>query len=322
MVDVTVVEASDREVVVKLADGRLGVIPKSEFSEGGGLSGGTVLKAAVLSRQDSSGRVMLSHSWAVRQLGWEAVRAAHESKTPMTGRVVKPVKGGFVVDLGVRAFLPSSMVDEAPLEDSASLVGSEIAVMVTECEEAADRLVVSRRDALRRERRVIERAAFDRLAKGQRRTGRVVGFAEFGLMVEVEGARGLVHRSELSWMSSPSPTAFAKLGDEFEVLVLDVNKSKRRIGLSIRQCVPNPLDAIEVGAVYQGTVSKIVDYGVFVVLEDSGLTGLVHLSQLTEMAGYRPEQLVTRGDSLVVKVLSIDPKKHRVSLSVTQAMLL
>jgi ribosomal protein S1 len=141
-------------------------------------------------------------------------------------------------------------------------------------------------------------------------------------MVEVEGARGLVHRSELSWMSSPSPTAFAKLGDEFEVLVLDVNKSKRRIGLSIRQCVPNPLDAIEVGAVYQGTVSKIVDYGVFVVLEDSGLTGLVHLSQLTEMAGYRPEQLVTRGDSLVVKVLSIDPKKHRVSLSVTQAMLL
>ena len=238
IVDVEVASVGDREVEVRLADGRTGVVPRSEFEAEPAV--GESVPAALLARDDPRGRVVLSHSWARKQQAWERVERAKEDGTPLRGTATKVVKGGVVVDVGLRGFLPTSLLSDVAGTDPASLVGTEIEVLVTEVDRAGDRIVVSRRDLLRRERRRQERALLSSLQPGTRVTGTVVSVADYGAVVDLGGVRGLVHRSELSWRRFDRVEDVVSVGDEVQVEVLDVNRSKRRVSLSLRRPPPPP----------------------------------------------------------------------------------
>lgn len=317
IVEVTVAAAHPKEVEVRLADGRIGVIQRSEID--GRVEPGDTIEAALLARDDPKGRVAMSRAWAVTHRAWERVTAAAASREPLSGRVTKAVKGGAVVDLGLRGFLPVSLLGEG-VTDAKSLVGQDVEVLVVEADRDAGRVVVSARDAQRRRRRAEERDALRSVEPGTTVAGKVVSVGEHGAVVDLGGARGLVHRSELTWGRLGRVEDVVSVGDRVEVVVLDVNRSRRRISLSLRATSPDPYAGVEPGSVHPSTVTRVVDYGVFVRL-DGGAEGLVHVSELTELPGQRPDQLVTPGEQVAVKVLDVDRKRRRLSLSVRQALL-
>lgn len=318
VVDVEVVVVRDRDVEVRLADGRTGVIDRREFDTAPAV--GSAVPAALLARDDPQHRVVMSHRWARQQRAWERVASAKQNATALTGPVVKVVAGGLVVDLGVRAFLPASMVDEHPVGDLAAMVGGEVTVVVTEVDMERERVVVSRRDHLRRARREVEKQAFGSLRVGQTITGTVVAVQDYGLHIEIMGVRGLLHRSELSWTRPPRPSEVAAIGDDIEVVIVELNRTRRRLGLSLRRRSPDPLAAVVAGGLHPATVTTVLDYGVFARLDDVGVEGLVHLTEMSELPGARPDQLVTPGESVTVKVLSVDPERRRIKLSMRQAV--
>ncbi|HMX08674.1 MAG TPA: S1 RNA-binding domain-containing protein, partial [Microthrixaceae bacterium] len=364
------------EVEVRLADGRTGVVDRRDFPTAPSV--GESVPAAVLSRDDDRrGRVALSHRWARTELAWQRVERARAEHTPLSGRVVKEVKGGVVVDLGLRAFLPTSLIGdieiEAPVEpepepepvadaepesapvaepvvepvaeaeaetdaetespaadeatapvtvtvsDPSALVGREVEVLVTEADRAKDRLVVSRRDLQRRRRRQEEKDRLSSVKVGSRVTGRVVSVADYGAVVDLGGLRGLVHRSELAWERFGTPADVVSVGEQVTVEVIDVNRSKKRVSLSLKRTRPDPYGGLEVGQILPATVTRVVDYGAFARLE-SGAEGLIHMSELSEVPGYRPDQLVVPGEELMVKVLNVDTAKHRIGLSVRRVL--
>ncbi len=320
--DVALVEVGDREVRVRLADGRTGVMPRDDFDRAG-LSDsavGSEIRAAVLHREDRQGQVSMSAAWAAKSDAWHTVESAARDKTVLSGTVGRQVKGGLLVELGMRAFLPRSQVGELEGE-LADLVGTEVEVMVQEIDRAADRLVVSRRDAQRRRRRAGEKQAWSEIAVGQKRMGVVTSVEDYGAKVQLGPLRGLVHRSELSWSRVDHPGDVVSVGQEVEVEVLEVTRSKRRLGLSMRRTADHPLDGVEVGAVCSATVFRVVDYGAFARLDESGAEGLVHVSELSELPGQRADQLVIPGEQLRVKVLSVDRERNRMALSALAAAL-
>ncbi len=318
IVEVTVVAVTDREVEVRLADGRAAVVPRDEFD--GVPTPGEVITAAQLAREDPLERPVLSVAWARKQQAWEIVEAALAEGTPLTGTVLKQIKGGAVVDVGLRAFLPASLVGDVPGTKLSELVGTDVEVLVVELDRPKDRIVVSIRDLQRRRRRAAEKELLRSLEPGSRTTGKVVSLADYGAVVDLGGARGLIHRSELTWGRLESIGSIVSVGDEVEVVVLDVNRSKRRIGLSLRATSPDPFESVEVGAIESATVVRVVEYGVFMRLDTVGAEGLVHISELSDAPGYRPDQLVTPGEQLMVKVLEIDRKRRRLALSVRRVL--
>jgi small subunit ribosomal protein S1 len=203
--------------------------------------------------------------------------------------------------------------------DPAALVGREIEVLVTEADRAKDRLVVSRRDLQRRQRRKEEKERWGALRVGARMRGRVVSVADYGAVVDLGGIRGLVHRSELSWQRFSDPSEVVSVGDRVSVEVLDVNRSKKRVSLSLRRTMPDPYAGVEVGQIVPATITRVVEYGAFARL-DSGAEGLIHMSELSDVPGYRPDQLVVPGEEVTVKVLNVDTAKHRIGLSVRRVL--
>lgn len=316
--EVTVTAVTPKEIEVRLADGRTGVIPTAEFS--GSPIMGQVVPAAVLAREDPKNRPVLSQVWALKLQAWEALETAKKSGTPVMATVSKKVKGGLVAEVGLRGFVPTSLFSEAPGVTPESLIGTEVSMIVVEIDREADRVVLSIRDAERRQRRAAEREALKALAPGATASGRVVSVAEYGAVVDLGGLRGLIHRSELTWGRLERTEDFVTVGQEVEVLVLEVNKSKRRISLSLRQVQPDPLALIEVGSIHSATVVRVVEYGVFARLDEGGAEGLIHLSELTELYGYRPEELVTPGEQVMVKVLEVNTDRRRMGLSVRRVL--
>jgi ribosomal protein S1 len=322
VVEVAVSSVGEREVEVRLADGRTGVVPADDVKRAGlgSVEPGDTIRAAVLRREDPRGRVPMSAAWAATSDAWHRVEAAAGSREVLTAEVSRVVKGGLVLDLGIRAFLPRSLVGE--LEgDVADLVGTTVEVVVAEADRPRDRLVVSRRDAQRIRRRAEERAAWSAVATGQRHRGEVVAVEDYGAKVRLGALVGLVHRGELSWSHVGHPGDVVSVGDEVDVEVIEVNRSRRRLGLSMRRVTPHPLDAVEVGAVCGATVQRVVEYGAFALLDGSDAEGLIHLSQLSEVPGVRPDQLVVPGEHLQVKVLSVDRERGRMALSALGAQL-
>lgn len=322
IVEVTVTGITDREVEVRLADGRSGVVPASEL--GIVVHVGDVVEAAQLAREDPRRRAVLSVLWARKQRAWDRVAEAHSAGTTVKGEVVRLTKGGAVVDLGVRGFLPASLAGgsngEPSGSDLAALVGSEVEVVVVEFDRDSERVVVSVREHLRRQRRQAERDLLGSLAPGSTVPGTVVSTADYGAVVDLGGVRGLVHRSELTWGRLESVESVVTVGERVEVLVLDVNRAKRKVGLSLRATRPDPYEAVEEGAIVVATVVRVVDYGAFVRLDDGGAEGLVHVSELSDVPGYRPEHLVAPGEQLTVKVLDVDRKRRRLALSVRRVL--
>ncbi len=317
---VTLVDLGPRQVLVRLADGRTGVIERGDFDDShlGDVAPGDHLAAAVLQREHPDGRVPMSAKWAALTLGWARALRALESREVITGTVEREVKGGFVVHVGIPAFMPRSLVGDHDGSPSA-LVGDEIEVVVKEADRDADRLVVSRRDARRRARRAAEREQFASLSVGDRHHGQVVEVRDVGAKVRIGDLVGLVHRSELSWNRVGHPREVVSVGDEVEVEVLEASRSKRRLALSLRRTRPHPFDSVSEGETYRAVIQRVLDFGAIAQLADSGAVGLIHRSELSEIPGQRPDQLVVPGEQIQVKVLSVDRSRDKMALSATQA---
>lgn len=324
VIEVTVDRVLDKEVEVKLADGRVGVVPKADIEGADGRmpSPGDSIVVALLAREDPQRRIVVSRSWAKKQQAWERLEAAAAGHHPLTGTVQRVVKGGVVVSVGVGAFLPASLLDEHPVADLNEFVGREIEVFVAELDRAAGKVLVNRRDVLRRARRERERSAFANLQVGARRRGVVAVLTEYGALVDFDGARGLLHRKEMSWGWVNAPSDVYSVGDEVEVLITEVNRSKRRISLSVRQLSEDPFAVLSEGTVLNATITRVADYGAFAQIEDTDVEGLIHISEISDVPGYRPEHLVSPGETVLVKVLRIDRKRRRIGLSIREAVLI
>lgn len=320
---VTQVDAN--EVVLEMDDGTAGVIGKRHLSANGQtvptelLSVGDRVEAAVLVRDDPKGRLVLSRAWALKQRAWELVETAKSTNKPITGRVTGLVKGGLVVDVGTRAFLPASQIDIQHVEDLASFVGQDIEALVHEADRVNDKVVLSRRNLLRQAQRAKANEVVSTLAPGQVHRGRVSLLTDFGAFVEIGGVRGLVHLSEISWSRVDRAADVLSPGDEVDVKVLAIKPGKK-LSLSIRALSQDPLAGLELGQVLTGIVTRLADFGAFVRVGE-GAEGLVHVTELAEYRVHAPEEVVTPGDEVLVKVLRIDRKRRRLDLSVNQAIL-
>lgn len=315
VVEVTVDSVGDKEVEVRLADGRKGVIARSEFD--GSVTGGDVIRGALLAREDPRGRVWLSHTWARKLDGWDRVLDARKERAALDGTVTKAVKGGYVVDLGARAFLPVSQVPQDAIE---GLVGSTVKVVVIEADQDKDRVIVSIREQQRRAGRELEAELFRGLEVGKRLDGVIRSIAEYGAVVDLGGVTGLIPRRELSWGRVIAVDDVVRPNDEVRVQVVDFKRQKRRITLSLRQTRPDPLLDLTEGDVIEATVTTVVDYGAFMRIGETELEGLAHVSELSEMPSYDARELVIPGERLSAKILSIDPNKRRIGLSVRAAV--
>lgn len=323
IVEGVVTEVSPTEVVLQLDDGRTGVINGQNFGPGPEtpdqlLSVGDRCFGAELARHDPRERVVLSRAWALKTRAWEGVVAAAADSTVVTGTITSAGGKGAVVDVGLPGFVPTSHLSLDPIDDLQAYVGQRLEFRVLEADPARDRLVLSRRALLMKEQRRRAQALLAGLKAGERRTGTVVSLADYGAFVELgDGLSGLVHLSELSWSRVRRPADVVSVGDEVEVEVIDVKAKKRRVSLSIRRLVPDPMAEIEVDHIYTGPVTRLVDFGAFVAV--NGVEGLVHLSELAEHRVNSAAEIVAQGQEVWVKVLSVDRRRRRLELSIRRA---
>lgn len=315
------------EVDLTLDDGRPAVISRRNFDAAGTdpstvFNPGDRIEGAVLTREDPKNRVVLSRAWAQKRQAWEAVAALAEANELVTVPVTGKGKKGLVVDVqGLRGFVPASHVELEPPVDLPSYVGQSLELKIIDCDPVKERLVLSRRSQLMKEQRKAISGLMSSLVVGETRTGTVASLVDYGAFVDLGGVKGLVHLSELDWSRVRHPKDVVSVGDEIEVKILDVKIKKKRISLSRRQLTPDPFESVPVGEVVVGTVTRLVDFGAFVDV-GNGLEGLVHITELAEHRVFAPEEIVTPGEEVRVKVLSVDRKRRRVELSIRQATLL
>ncbi len=309
-------------VELTLDDGRAAIIRRDSFglhneSPADIVSVGDRCFGVELDRNDPSGKVVLSRTWALRQDAWAKLEESFKSEKLIKGKV-KTVRGqGLVLDFGIEGYLPASHLELDRVEDLASYVGKLLEVKIIEANPKSGKLVVSRRSIAHKERRQRESEAFEALKPGQIVQGRVDSLSQYGAFVKVGEIVGLVHISELSWKDIKKAEDVVSVGDEIEVEVLDVNKGKRRLSLSYKACIHDPASDLEEGKVYGGEVEKLADFGAFISI--GSVTGLVHLSELSEYRVSHPSEVVMPGEQVRVKVLDVDLKKRRISLSIRQA---
>ncbi len=320
----TVHGISADEIDLVLDDGRPAVIHRRNFDADGtdpttAVTIGDRLEGAVLSREDPKNRVVLSRTWAQKKQAWKTMRGIAERKDLVDGTVVGVSKRGVVVEAGgLRGFVPSSHLELTPPENLKAFVGQQFPFRVLELDLAKERLVLSRRALLMKEQRKVVHDLLTSLVVGEERTGVVSSLAEYGAFVELGGLTGLVHVSELAWGRVQRPGDVLTVGQEVTVKVLDVKVKRKRVSLSIRQLAPDPIAQIEVDSIMVGPVTRLVDFGAFVDL--GGTEGLVHLSELAEHRVFTPEEVVSPGEQVRVKVLKVDKRRRRVELSIRRAV--
>ncbi len=322
-VEGVVTAVSADEVELTLDDGRQAVISRRNFglhneAPSEVLSVGDRVFGVELAREDPKDRVVLSRSWALKRQAWTKLIEHAKKGETVRCRVVSASRKGLVVDAGVRGFVPASHLELSPVQDFEPYLDQTLDLKILEIDPRREKLVLSRRAILQREQRKERQEFMSSLKVGEVRRGTVQSLADYGAFVDLGGVSGLVHLSELSWYRVGRPADVVSVGDEVEVKVLDVKVKKRRIGLSIRQTTDDPLKAIEPDSILVGTVTRLVDFGAFVLIE--GFEGLVHLSELAEYRVSSPEAVVAPGDEVRVKVLSVDPSRRRIELSIRRAV--
>jgi small subunit ribosomal protein S1 len=321
----TVLTVSKREAEVDLGDDQVGVVGDRHWSSGEQIDLTTVLttgdtvEAAVLARADIKKRITLSHLWAQQKRGWEAAEAAAKDKSDLEATVTETVKGGLSLDVnGVRAFMPASLVDVHTVTDLKPYIGQTFPVRVIEADRNKARLIVSRKAAMRASQRQQAKSALDNIKVGQIMAGKVAQITDFGAFVDVEGVRGLVHKSEIGWSRGRDPQRDLKVGQDVSVKVLKVQPSRNRLGLTMRT-ENDPLTSVRKGERFEATITRLVDFGAFVSLP-TGVEGLVHVSEMAEYRVFAPEEIVIPGEKVWVKVLKVDKKRRTIDLSMAQAV--
>ena len=325
----TVVRVDPDEVLVDIGYKSEGVIPPYELSVRNNsnpseiVSVGDEIEALVLQKEDDQGRLVLSKKRAQYERAWGRIeRVMHEGGT-VTGQVIEVVKGGLIVDIGLRGFLPASLVDLRRVRDLQPFVGEAIEAKVIELDRNRNNVVLSRRAYLEEEQAEQRHAFLADLKEGNIREGVVSSVVNFGAFVDLGGMDGLVHVSELSWRHVNHPGEIVTVGDKVKVKVLEVDYERERISLSIRQTAEDPWDTFardaDIGSVVEGKVTKTVPFGAFVSVGD-GVEGLVHVSEIAMHHVESPELELSIGQEVTVKVTEIDADRRRVSLSIKQAL--
>ena len=320
-----VVRVDKDEVLVDIGYKSEGVIPVAELSirrsvnPADEVSVGDEIDALVMTKEDAEGRLILSKKRARFELAWKAIEQAAESGEPVNGRVIEVVKGGLILDLGVRGFLPASLVDIRRVQDLDEFMGKELRCKVIELNRSRNNVVLSRRAVLEDERKEMRQAILDRLNPGDVVEGTISNIVDFGAFVDLEGMDGLIHISELSWSHVNHPSEVLEIGQTVRVKVLDVDRDRQRISLGLKQTQEDPwqrvLNEYKEGDVVEGTVTKIVAFGAFVQILP-GVEGLVHISELAQHHVESPAEVVRPGDKLQVQILEVDDSRRRLSLSV------
>jgi len=283
---------------------------------------GDEINVVVKNVEGPDGNVILSKRRADEEEAWKKLRAAHESGEPIEVPVVAEVKGGLIVDVGVRGFIPASHVSRGFVKDLKPFVGQRVKVRVIELDRPRNQVILSRKLILEEEQRRLREETWKDIAEGQIRTGIVKRLADFGAFVDLGGVDGLLHVSELSYGRVKHPSEVVHEGQEIKVKVLKVDRENERISLGYKQTLPDPWQEVTTrypeGSIVEGKVVRLAPFGAFVELEP-GVDGLVHISQLADRRVAKPEDVVTPGQEVRVKVLGVNPEAHRISLSLREA---
>src|SRR5438093_4587363 len=319
-----VVRVDKDEVLVDIGYKSEGVIPVSELSIRRSVNPqdevqvGDEIDALVMTKEDAEGRLILSKKRARFEIAWKAIEGAAESGEPVVGRVIEVVKGGLILDLGVRGFLPASLVDIRRVQDLEEFLGQELRCKVIELNRSRNNVVLSRRAVLEDERKEMRQAILDKLNPGDVVTGTISNIVDFGAFVDLDGMDGLIHISELSWSHVNHPSEVLEIGQEVRVKVLDIDRDRQRISLGLKQTQTDPwqqvLDSYSVGDVVEGRVTKVVTFCAFVEILP-GVEGLVHISELAQHHVENPREVVSQGDVVAVKIIEMDADRRRLSLS-------
>ncbi|HET8639264.1 MAG TPA: 30S ribosomal protein S1 [Solirubrobacterales bacterium] len=320
-----VVRIDKDEVLVDIGYKSEGVIPSTELSIRKSVNPdeevelGEEIDALVLTKEDAEGRLILSKKRARFEKAWRRIEAAAESGEPVEGGVIEVVKGGLILDLGVRGFLPASLVDIRRVHNLDEFMGQTLECKVIELNRSRNNVVLSRRAVLEEERKEVREQILGRLQPGQVVEGKISNIVDFGAFVDLDGIDGLIHISELSWSHVNHPSEVVAIGDTVRIKVLDIDRDRQRISLGLKQTQEDPWQRVisthRPGDVLEGEVTKVVTFGAFVEILP-GVEGLVHISELADHHVENPSEVVEPGTSLNVKILEIDEERRRLSLSI------
>jgi small subunit ribosomal protein S1 len=323
-----VVKIDSDEVLLDIGYKSEGVIPSKELSIRNDVdpnevvSLGEEIEALVLQKEDKDGRLILSKKRAQYERAWGTIEQKKENDEVVSGPVIEVVKGGLIIDIGLRGFLPASLVDLRRVRDLHPYVGRTLDCKIIELDKNRNNVVLSRRAYLEETQREQRDEFLTNLKPGEVRSGVVSSVVNFGAFVDLGGMDGLVHVSELSWKHVDHPSSVVQVGDEVTVQVLDVDLSRERISLSLKATQQDPWQEFatghQVGELVYGRVTKLVPFGAFVQVGE-GIEGLVHISEMAAHHVEAPEQVVTPGEELWVKIIDIDLERRRISLSIKQA---
>jgi small subunit ribosomal protein S1 len=324
----SVVKVDKDEVLLDIGFKSEGVIPSRELSIRNDVdpheivSLGDDIEALVLQKEDKEGRLVLSKKRAQYERAWGDIEKIRDNEGVVSGPVIEMVKGGLIIDIGLRGFLPASLVELRRVRDLAPYVGRTLEAKIIELDRNRNNVVLSRRSWLEETQKEQREAFLENLQPGEVRQGTVSSVVNFGAFVDLGGMDGLIHVSELSWKHVDHPSSVVNVGDEVTVKVIDVDLSKERISLSLKATQNDPWQEFatnhRVGELVYGRVTKLVPFGSFIQVGD-GIEGLVHISEMAAHHVDLPDQVVVGGEELWVKIIDIDLQRRRISLSIKQA---
>tara|TARA_B100000029_G_scaffold158025_1_gene153381 strand:- start:33 stop:1313 length:1281 start_codon:yes stop_codon:yes gene_type:complete len=328
IIEGTVVSVTRNEIMLDVGYKSEGVIPSRELSVQKDkdprsiLNIGDKVQALVINKEDDDGRLLLSVKRAKYEKAWKEIEKITKEGSSVKGTVVEVVKGGLIVDIGVRGFLPASLIDVRRIKDLDSFNGKEIEAKIVEFDRHKSNIVLSRKAYMEEEMSDERQEFLDDLEVGNIKEGKVSSIVNFGAFVDIGGMDGLVHVSELSWRHVENPNEVVKVGDKVDVKVLEIDTDKSRISLSIKQVTDDPWENFssnfKEGDIAEGVVSKVVPFGAFVTIA-GGVEGLVHVSEISLTEIKSPELELGIGQKVQIKLIEIDSEKRKVGLSIKQA---
>jgi small subunit ribosomal protein S1 len=322
-----VVKIEKDEVLVDIGFKSEGVIPLNEISIRNSIKPEDVLKIddeidiIVLQKEDQDGRCILSKKRAEMEKNFDRIEKIYENNETIEGEIIESVKGGLIVDIGLRGFLPASLIDVRKTKDLDSYIGEKCTCRIIEVDRNRNNVVLSRKAIIEGERREQRKEIMGNMEVGQIREGVITSIADFGAFVDVGGVDGLVHISELSWNHVKHPSEVVEVNQKVDVEILDIDYEKQRLSLGLKQTQKDPwmekIKKYSKNDIVNGKVTRIVKFGLFVQIEE-GLEGLVHISELSEEPVRRPSDVAKIGDELIIRIIDIDFDKRRMAFSVKQ----
>ncbi len=330
-VDGQIMRVDRDEILVDIGSKAEGIVPSREMQsllpeDRAALQVGAVLLVFVVQSEDKEGRAILSVDKARQERSWRVLQTAHEKGDVILARVVNYNKGGLLVNLdGVRGFVPASQVtgisrgpDTQKQSDMARMVNTDLSLKVIEINRTRNRLILSERQAVQESRELKKDELLSNLHEGDVRTGIVSSVCDFGVFVDIGGADGLVHLSEISWSRVKHPSELLKVGDKTPVYILSIDNERKRIALSIKRTQNEPWtragERYQLGQIVEGTITQLASFGAFARIED-GIEGLIHISEMGDERIQHPKELVAEGQVVQARIIRIDPARKRMGLS-------